>query len=98
MIFKQWSPLQPPHDKEHSSSYLQHPQWRVLYPVLHTQWIASGRQLGAGRRLIAITIILPFLMCHCNVQLGDAVSATVGSRVVVQTVESSVSSGWRQVA
>ena len=48
--------------------------------------------------LIAITIILPFLMCHRNVQLGDAVSATVGSRVVVQTVESRATRGGRQVA
>ena len=60
--------------------------------------VASGRKLGASRRLIAITIILPFLMCHRNVQLGDAVSATVGSRVVAQTVESSATRGGRQVA
>ena len=63
VVFKQWSPLQPPHNKEHFISYSQHPR-HVLHPVLHTQWIASGRQLGAGRRLITITIILPFLMCH----------------------------------
>ena len=85
MIFKQWSPLQPPYGKEHSSSYLQHPQRRMMHPVLHTKWIASGRQHGAGRRLIAITIILPFLMCHRNVHLGNAVCATVGSCVVAQT-------------
>ena len=65
----------------------------TLHPILHTQWIASGRQLSAGRRLIAITIILPFLVYHRNVQLGDAVSATVGSRVIAQTVESSATRG-----
>ena len=111
MISKQCSLLQPLYVKEHSSSYLQHPQWCVLHPILHTQWIAYfisshvwhslpslAATFGAGRRLIAITIILPFLMCRRNVQMGDAVSATVGSHVVAQTVELCATRGGRQFA
>ena len=45
------------------------------------------RQLGAGGRLITITVILPFLMCHRYLQLGDAICTTVGSRLATQTVD-----------
>ena len=46
------------------------------------------RQLGAGGRLIAITVILPFLMYHRHLRLGDAICTTVGSRLATQTVDS----------
>ena len=87
VILEYWSPLQPPHDKEHSSSYLQHPQRHVLHSVSR-RFHQVYRQLGAGGRLIAITVILPFLMCHRYHQLGDAICTTVGSLLVTQTVDS----------
>ena len=44
---------------------------------IHSRFHQVYRQLGAGGRLIAITVILPFLMCHRYLQLGDAICATV---------------------
>ena len=51
---------------------------------IHSRFHQVYRQLGAGGRLIAITVILPFLMCHRNLQLGDAICTTVGSRLATQ--------------
>ena len=51
---EQWSPLQPPYYKEHSSPYLQHPHWRVLYPVLQMLWFASSRWLGGSGSCVVI--------------------------------------------
>ena len=55
---------------------------------IHSSFHQVNGQLGAGGRLIAITVILPFLMCHCYLQLGDAICTTVGSRLATQTVDS----------
>ena len=55
---------------------------------IHSRFHQVYRQLGAGGRLIAITVILPFLMCHRYHQLGDAIFTTVGSLLVTQTVDS----------
>ena len=51
---------------------------------LHIRFHQVYRQLGAGGRLIAITVILPFLMCHRHVQLGDAICTTVGWRLATK--------------
>ena len=51
---------------------------------IHNRFHQVYRQLGAGGRLIAITVILPFLMCHRYLQLGDAICTTVGSRLATQ--------------
>ena len=45
---------------------------------IHSKFHQVYRQFGAGERLIAITVILPFLMCHRYLQLGDAICTTVG--------------------
>ena len=57
---------------------------------IHSGFHQVYTQLGAGRRLIAITVILPFLMCHRYLQLGDDICTTVGSRLVTQTVDSAL--------
>ena len=55
---------------------------------IHSRFHQVYRQLGAGGRLIAITVILPFFRCHRYLQLGDAICTTVGSRLATQTVDS----------
>ena len=57
---------------------------------IHSRFHQVYTQLGAGGRLIAITVILAFLMCHHYLQLGDAICTTVGSRLVTQTVDSAL--------
>ena len=57
---------------------------------IHSRFHQVYRQLGVGGRLIAITVILPFLMCHRYLQLGDAICTTVGSRLATQTVVSAL--------
>ena len=57
---------------------------------IHSRFHQVYRQLGAGGRLIAITVILPFLMRHRYYQLGDAICTTVGSRLATQTVDSAL--------
>ena len=51
---------------------------------IHSRFHQVYRQLGAGGRLIAITVILPFLMCHRYLQLRDAICTTVESRLATQ--------------
>ena len=48
---------------------------------IHSRFHQVYRQPGAGGRLIAITIILPFLLCHRYLQLEDAICTPVGSRL-----------------
>ena len=55
---------------------------------IHSRFHQVYRELGAGGRLIAITLILPFSMCH--LQLRDAICTTVGSRLATQTVDSAL--------
>ena len=57
---------------------------------IHSRFHQVYRQLGAGGRLIAITVILPFLMCHRYLQLGNAICTTVWSRLATQTVDSAL--------
>ena len=57
---------------------------------IHSRFHQVYRQLGAGGRLIAITVILLFLMCLRYLQLGDAICTTVGSRLATQTVDSAL--------
>ena len=51
---------------------------------IHSRFHQVYRQLGAGGRLIAITVILPFLMCHRYLQLRDTICTTVESRLATQ--------------
>ena len=55
---------------------------------IHSRFHQVYRQFGAGGRLMAISVILPFLMSHRYLQLGDTICTTVGSRLATQTV------GW----
>ena len=57
---------------------------------IHSRFHQVYTQLGAGGRSIAITVILPFLMCHRYLRLGDAICTTVGSRLATQTVDSAL--------
>ena len=56
----------------------------------HSRFQQAYRQLGAGGRSIAITVILPFLMCHRYLRLWNAICTTVGSRLATQTVDSTL--------
>ena len=51
---------------------------------MHSRFHQVYKQLGAGGRWIAITVILPFLMCHRYLQLEDAICTTVGSCLATQ--------------
>ena len=57
---------------------------------IHSRFHQVYRQLGAGGRSIAITIILPFLMCHRYLRLRNVICTTVGSRLATQTMESAL--------
>ena len=57
---------------------------------IHSRFHQVYRQFGAGGRLIAITIILHFLMCHRYLQLGDIICTTVGSCLATHTVDSTL--------
>ena len=57
---------------------------------IHSRFHQEYIKLGAGGRLIAITIILLFLMCHRYLLLGDAICTTVGSHLATQTVDSAL--------
>ena len=64
-------------------------RWCIQFRIL-SRFHQVYRQLGAGGRLIAITVILPFLMCHHHLQLEDTICTTVGSRLATQTLDSAL--------
>ena len=90
VILEWWSALQPQHDKEHSNICNTLNDTCCIQFRIHSRFHQLYRQLGAGGRLIAITVISPFLMCHRYLQLGDAICTTVGSHLATQTVDSAL--------
>ena len=57
---------------------------------IHSRFHQVYRQLGAGGRLIAITVILPFSMCYRHLQLIDAICTTFGLHLATQNVDSAL--------